>query len=731
MKKILLLLLLSALFAGDLQAQEATKNVALVYDVSYSMKAKDMTKEIGFLDSYFNQNPNVKLALKTFSNTVILESNFYIENGNWDDLMQELMATIYDGGSSFTDILPNNTDEIVFITDGKSVNDDLPKTFSVPVNIISLTKEANDNQLRDLALSSGGVFFNLNNLNEFEAKETSETFTITGVVTDNIGPLANANVYASDTDQKTITDAKGAYTIVGKRGGTIEFSFVGKNTVMTSVPVSGIKNVQLRDSNELLDEVVVSASVEDEVELINTGNQMVDRKRLGYGIETISDEAITEQDITMEQAIRGQFSNLDLPIDRDLRSFLSRGKGMSINLDQTGLIIIDGIPINSSPFMGDQISVNASEINPSNQGIGAMDPANIASITFLKGLAATNKYGTLGRNGVILITTKTGLGAKAADKKEIVLGTTATYDGDAAKAASLPDTPYIKALQASKTIDEAYEVYLAQRDTYGNDATFFIDAAAYFKNWNNAYMLERILSNVNEVSASLEDLRALAYAYQEAGLNAQAVTAYERIKNINPSQAQAHRNLALAYVQNGQLEEALAIYKAFDAKTIPQVADFGTLRKTMVNEYKNLLAQHKGKINTAGLNDFYLNNITYATRVIFEWSDFDAMFDLQIVNPQKRYFTWSHTPQAEAVRMRQEQALGYGLEEFFMTSSDTGDWLFNLTYFGKNGGDTQKPTYIKVTTIHNFGKSNQSEKVEVISLLDEGNSQTVLSLNLK
>jgi uncharacterized protein YfaP (DUF2135 family) len=126
-----------------------------------------------------------------------------------------------------------------------------------------------------------------------------------------------------------------------------------------------------------------------------------------------------------------------------------------------------------------------------------------------------------------------------------------------------------------------------------------------------------------------------------------------------------------------------------------------------------------------------MNNISYSTRVIFEWSDFDALFDLQIVNPQKRFFTWSHTPAAEGARMQQEQTLGYGLEEFFMTATDKGEWLFNITYKGKNSGDTAQPTYVKITTISNFGKANQSEQVKVISLQDEGNSQTVLKLNLK
>ena len=40
------------------------------------------------------------------------------------------------------------------------------------------------------------------------------------------------------------------------------------------------------------------------------------------------------------------------------------------------------------------------------------------------------------------------------------------------------------------------------------------------------------------------------------------------------------------------------------------------------------------------------------------------------MNPQKRYFTWSHTQKEEASRFMKETSQGYGLEEFFITKND-------------------------------------------------------------
>jgi uncharacterized protein YfaP (DUF2135 family) len=125
-----------------------------------------------------------------------------------------------------------------------------------------------------------------------------------------------------------------------------------------------------------------------------------------------------------------------------------------------------------------------------------------------------------------------------------------------------------------------------------------------------------------------------------------------------------------------------------------------------------------------------LKNVELDTRIVFEWNAFDAEFDLQIVNPQQRFFTWSHTQQAEPSRFNKEKELGYGLEEFFMTREDKGDWLFNMTYFGKRNGDNRTPTYVKITRYDNYGRPNQQQSVQVISLETLNRQQSVLSVKI-
>mgnify|MGYP003323371634 FL=1 len=95
-------------------------------------------------------------------------------------------------------------------------------------------------------------------------------------------------------------------------------------------------------------------------------------------------------------------------------------RGMStFSSSNQPLFVVDGVPFQSDTnAMGGFTSGN----NGSSRFLD-LDPNNIESVNVLKGLAASTLYGSQGRNGVILITTKAGTtssGAKAA-KNEITV----------------------------------------------------------------------------------------------------------------------------------------------------------------------------------------------------------------------------------------------------------------------------------------------------------------------
>lgn len=80
--------------------------------------------------------------------------------------------------------------------------------------------------------------------------------TITGIVSDNLGPLPGANVVVKGTTRGTQTDFDGKYSIKAKEGETLVFSFTGYNSKSVKITKATTINVVL-DGTATLSEVVV------------------------------------------------------------------------------------------------------------------------------------------------------------------------------------------------------------------------------------------------------------------------------------------------------------------------------------------------------------------------------------------------------------------------------------------------------------------------------------------
>lgn len=81
--------------------------------------------------------------------------------------------------------------------------------------------------------------------------------TITGIVSDNLGPLPGASVVVKNTNRGTQTDFDGKYSIKASKGETLVFSYVGYNSKSIKVGKKNTINVEL-DGIQNLSEVVVT-----------------------------------------------------------------------------------------------------------------------------------------------------------------------------------------------------------------------------------------------------------------------------------------------------------------------------------------------------------------------------------------------------------------------------------------------------------------------------------------
>ena len=128
-----------------------------------------------------------------------------------------------------------------------------------------------------------------------------------------------------------------------------------------------------------------------------------------------------------------------------------------------------------------------------------------------------------------------------------------------------------------------------------------------------------------------------------------------------------------------------------------------------------MVTVHRDKINFNELPGDYLTaNFKYNTRIIFEWNDPYAEFELQFVNPQKKFFKWSHTKQDNQEHMLDEIKNGYATEEYIIDDENSGEWIINIQSF--NEEKSVNPTYLKYTIYQNYGLENETKAIKVIKL---------------
>jgi TonB-dependent SusC/RagA subfamily outer membrane receptor len=381
--------------------------------------------------------------------------------------------------------------------------------------------------------------------------------------------------------------------------------------------------------------------------------------------------------------------------------------------------------------MGKSNSSFYASVTP-NQNTGFIDPRNIADITVLKGLVATNRYGSAGANGVLLISTKTATVAKVDKKKDLALLTNNIYDGRIRSNDKSLITGYLKALQKGKNVGESYDIYLKQRAAHLNNYAYFIDVFDYFREASPELAL-RILTNILEIEspiyAGLRALRFKARQLGEAGLESQTA---QRILQSFPERIDAYLDLALANQSAGNHQAALDILVGMNSGNINTDLDFTPIRKSVERELRNLVYRQEGELDLAKLPQQYRNNIRYNARIIFSWNQPEAEFGLQFVNPQKRFFTWEHTRAENSQRLRQETEQGFSIEEFEIFGEGVaGDWILNVNYLGNGRIDTTSPVFLSCRVEYNFGKPGQHTEEYVIRLHEPGSESQLAKIRLE
>ncbi len=699
-------------------------SLTICWDSSISMDTGIADNNIGILQNYFEEHPNIDVNLLVFSNTIQLKESYTISNGVWSDLLATLSTIIYDGGTSYASLMTEDikSDEVLVFTDGIENLSDTDFSFDSLTTIYCGSTDC----IKRLLKKSGPLTKMINT--RFNSQKRTDTISnlslVSGYLQNSFGPVVGAEVLNVSNNERVKTSSDGSYTLKARKKDTLQFTYVGANPFKKKVTEIGRILTLDIDEDNLLNEVVLEgkASYDDDSSIL-VGDRTVDKKELGYDVRTLDTDEIASNNVNLGTAIKGKVAGVQVGYYNDISATIIRGYN-TIKGNSHPLLVIDGVPLPRSNLrqVGNQISGGGV--------LDVIDPNNVKSISVLKGLAATNRYGSEGNSGVILITTKTGSSSKIEGDVKKVLGTTKTYDSAAAIVIADFNDPLFSSFEGVKDVATAYDIYLEERENRRDDFSFYLAAARYFKGYNNDILTQRVLSNSLEVAGSnIGALKAISYVYEDLGFVEEAIRVQEKILEETTNNVQTIRNLAFLHEKNNEVEKSFDYFLKAQKLILEKPRNVVGLEENITTEFKSFVARNRSKLDLKKVQPQYEKSTTIFKRVVFEWNNYDAQFNIQIVNPQNRYFTWSHSQESEAVRLRKEQEQGYGLEEYFLTPTDKGEWLFNLERLG-SAMETSVPLYFKISVYSNFGQVNESVVTKVVKISEPNKSTTVLKLNI-
>ena len=265
--------------------------------------------------------------------------------------------------------------------------------------------------------------------------------TISGTVTDADlgGPLPGVTILVKGTSKGASTDFDGNYTLNDVDSNAIlVFSYIGYKTQEVNIAGKETVNIALTPDLESLDEVVV------------IGYGTARKSDLTGSVVAIGGDELQKQSISsVAEALTGRLAGVTVTSSEgspDAEINIRVRGGGSITQDSSPLIIVDGFPVNSM-----------SDISPS----------DIANISILKDASSTAIYGSRGANGVVIITTKSGVDGKISANFNMFYGVTKIANTiDVLQPQDFVKWQYEYALLDNPDDLDSYEKYFGQWQDY-------------------------------------------------------------------------------------------------------------------------------------------------------------------------------------------------------------------------------------------------------------------------
>ena len=533
---------------------------------------------------------------------------------------------------------------------------------------------------------------------------------ISGIITYEGTPLSNVNILIKNSEKGTSTNNKGVYKIRAKEGDILQFTHINMKAIEVLIEdITTILNISMKAANNELDEVIISSKKKNKQtglypkkpKKISSGGFTIDTRRTGYSVRYISGEELNLSGISIGRALQGKIASYKLVVDEFGNEYAKLRDTGTLLTVKYAIWVVDGQVYNFAP---------------------PIPLENIKEVAVLRSLAGVNRFGSEAIGGAILINTTVGNFDPVKDvySEENPYTNKEYYNEDAVayNLLSSPKLNYIIELESISNSNKAFKKYQELLSEHQDKSDFYLNVANSFKfKYNDFKNFKRVLLDSEEYSKlNPEELKIIAYLYQQEGFYENALSVYKKIIKLRPKHIQSYRDLINVYTELKQYKKALNTYNYFFNKGF--TIEENGIGEIMAREAEALTS----KISKTNLPD----EKTLDTRIVFEWSSSEAEFTLEFINPQKQVYKIEHTLSDNSSLILDEKLKGYTSREFVIDGDIGGEWLVNLTYYGNK---KYAPTYLKTTVFNDWGRSNEIKKTTIFKMTLKDQKTQLFKIN--
>lgn len=345
---------------------------------------------------------------------------------------------------------------------------------------------------------------------------------VSGLVVDESGqPVIGASILEEGTNNGTITDMDGKFTLTVPETSQLTLSYIGYKSLTLPATDRQWAKISLKEDSKMIDEVVVVGYGVQSQKLVTTSISKVKMDNIDQGNE-----------INPIKMLQGRVSGVNISSGSgspgEAPNVTVRGIG-SVSGGSSPLYVVDGIPSEKYPNL---------------------NPNDIESMEVLKDASAAAIYGSRANAGVIIITTKSGKEGK----------TKVDVSGRFGFARLANDIEMANSAEYRQTMQAAIDNYNVQR---GTNLSFYVPSEIQETNWVKEISRRSALTGTGSISVSGGNERttfftSLGANMQEGYLNKSKYNQYnlrakfsQKINNI----FKLNMNLAGAASRTSLLEE--------------------------------------------------------------------------------------------------------------------------------------------------------------------------------